>query len=707
MNEQDKKEYLEKYHAAKEKGVPFFPDIIFKDAVISFLVFILLVGLAFFIGAPLEARANPADTSYTPRPEWYFLFLFQLLKYFPGNLEVLGVVLIPTLAILALFLLPWIDRTAKRDFRSRPFIIAGTTLVVIAIVFLTIQAVREAPPPVEASTGDKTAALYANNCAPCHGESISVPAGTNLHEIIAQGKHEGMPAWGGDLSTDQIDALAGYILSPGGNQLFNQYCVECHAVEDLVSTNPLEIKNSLDLGLSYPPHNNLNIPNFTTALDLDQRSVLLNFLVAPDGERIFSINCAPCHGTSVAFNGTKDELRALISTGGQHVDMPSWKEKLSDAEIATLAGYVVDPQANPSGQTLFEQNCQTCHGDRIPKADSIEKAEEIISTGGSHRSMPVWGSILTDEQLTALTDYTYTASQNTSSQTGQQLFIDNCAPCHGQLGEGGPNPQNPERVLPPITTAEFLKTRNDDTLRAIINLGLPDSGMSPFGAANGGQLDDTQIDSIVAYIRGWESNPLEVPPPTSQPSTETTATLSPDSGKVLFAGLCANCHGQNGEGMEGKASGLISDTIVQKTDQQIYESINNGVDETTMPKWSGIITPDQINLLVEFVRNLNGATSGTDLTNPSFSNDVLPILQAKCGMCHGSMGGWSATDYTQVIESGLHGPSIIPGDPTNSVLVQKLTGQQTFGTIMPPGGSLSETEIQIIVNWILAGAQNN
>ena len=85
MNDQEKKAYDEEYHEAKEKGVPFFPDILFKDAVVVLIVFVILVALAYFVGAPLEARANPGDATYTPRPEWYFLFLFQLLKYFPGR----------------------------------------------------------------------------------------------------------------------------------------------------------------------------------------------------------------------------------------------------------------------------------------------------------------------------------------------------------------------------------------------------------------------------------------------------------------------------------------------------------------------------------------------------------------------------------------------------------------------------------------------
>jgi quinol-cytochrome oxidoreductase complex cytochrome b subunit len=106
MNEQEKQEYLERYKVAKEKGVPFFPDILFKDAVVVLFIFLILAALAYFLGAPLEARADPADTNYTPRPEWYFLFLFQLLKYFPGSLEFLGVVVLPTWLFSVYFYYP-------------------------------------------------------------------------------------------------------------------------------------------------------------------------------------------------------------------------------------------------------------------------------------------------------------------------------------------------------------------------------------------------------------------------------------------------------------------------------------------------------------------------------------------------------------------------------------------------------------------------
>ena len=131
MNEAEKQKYLDDYHAEKEHGVPFFPDTLFKDAVVSFVIFLILIALAYFVGAPLEARANPGDASYTPRPEWYFLFIFQLLKYFPGNLEVIGVILLPTIAIVLLFLLPFLDRSPRRHFLNRPIV---TVAVVISAI---------------------------------------------------------------------------------------------------------------------------------------------------------------------------------------------------------------------------------------------------------------------------------------------------------------------------------------------------------------------------------------------------------------------------------------------------------------------------------------------------------------------------------------------------------------------------------------------
>src|SRR3984885_3445789 len=97
----------------------FFPEQVFKDTVAVFIAFVILFIMAVAVRVPLERMADPTDTSYIPRPEWYFLFLFQTLKVFEGPLEVAGTVVLPTLAILALVLTPFIDHSRIVRLRQR------------------------------------------------------------------------------------------------------------------------------------------------------------------------------------------------------------------------------------------------------------------------------------------------------------------------------------------------------------------------------------------------------------------------------------------------------------------------------------------------------------------------------------------------------------------------------------------------------------
>jgi mono/diheme cytochrome c family protein len=703
MNEKEKKEYLERYKKAKEKGVPFFPDIIFKDVVISLVVFIVLVSLAYFLGVPTEARADPNDTTYTPRPEWYFLFLFQLLKYFPGKLEVIGVMVIPGLFILLLFVLPFIDKSPKRHFLNRPFASISALAVVGGIVTLTILSVREAPPPQIAAPVDQAAALYARNCANCHGPSIVVPPGTDLHQLIAQGKHEGMPAWGGDLSTDEIDALAGFITSPNGSALYTQYCGQCHKSLVQASGNPQELQRVFEEGSNYPAHQNQNVPAWKETLTDTERNALLNFLAAPDGQRLFEINCSGCHGFGVTFTGTESQLRDLIGKGGQHLTMPAWQGTLNQSDLETLAAYVTDPLSNPAGKILFGQHCSVCHGDKVPTAPDMESARKIISSGGAHVTMPIWGKILTPEQLDALVQYTLAASKGKGTEEGARLFANNCSACHGQFGQGGPNPARPGDMIPPISSAEFLNTRDDATLRNIVSQGQPDLGMNPFSSTNGGPLADDQVDAIVAYIRSWQSNPPQVSPP--EVPTPTPAQ-PPLTAAQIFKGVCAQCHGLNGEGGSGPALNT-TEFQAKYDDQALFDVISKGLPSTPMIGVGGVFSDDQIRQLVGLIRDLRpgAGTPGGELT---FSGQVMPILQAKCQVCHNSsmkFGGWDASSYDAVMTSGNNAPVVIAGDTQNSLLARRIQGIDVG--LMPPSGSLLQGEIQVILDWIAAGANNN
>ena len=445
------------------------------------------------------------------------------------------------------------------------------------------------------------------------------------------------------------------------------------------------------------------------------RTRLLNFLVAPDGQRLYATNCASCHGQALAFSGEDRELAAIISQGGQHLEMPAWQERLNPLEVDALARYVVDPGSYPAGEPLFEQYCGDCHGERVPQADEFYAARDIIRSGGVHQVMPVWGDSLTEEQLDALVSYTIDVTKGTSLETGQQLYAANCASCHGEFGEGGPNPARPDDIIAPISTAEYLNTRDDFSLRAIISQGQPNFGMSPFGSSFGGPLEDEQVDAIVSYIRSWQTNPpVELPPEVQPPSEEALLT-----GGDIYSSLCAQCHGPQGQGGIGPS---LADQQFQagNSDQEIFDTINLGHDATPMIAWGEILTSEQIRQLVEHIRDFEPVeteSEDADVTEPghepdvepeaapvSFNADVLPIFDQKCAACHGSMGGWDAASYEAVMTTGDNAPVVIPGDDENSLLAQKILGTHTEGDIMPPGGKMPDSMINPILNWIHSGA---
>ncbi|MCH8928075.1 MAG: cytochrome b N-terminal domain-containing protein [Candidatus Marinimicrobia bacterium] len=116
----------------------FWPDQLLKDGIAILIVFILLSGFAIYFEAPLEDIANPTDTSYVPKPEWYFLSMYQLQKYFPGNLEIIGTIIIPTIGVLALMLLPFYDKNRSRKLKDRKLALTLMSFALIAVGVLTL-----------------------------------------------------------------------------------------------------------------------------------------------------------------------------------------------------------------------------------------------------------------------------------------------------------------------------------------------------------------------------------------------------------------------------------------------------------------------------------------------------------------------------------------------------------------------------------------
>jgi mono/diheme cytochrome c family protein len=189
---------------------------------------------------------------------------------------------------------------------------------------------------------------------------------------------------------------------------------------------------------------------------------------------------------------------------------------------------------------------------------------------------------------------------------------------------------------------------------------------------------------------------------------DVTTTTAAVTGEQIYTEVCSQCHGLDGEGLVGPA---LRDSSFQtaNTDQQIFDTINLGHPATAMIGWGEILTADQIQQLVLYLRQLGGTTAppATPASTPSFSGEVAPLLQQACGSCHGSLGGWDASTYDSIIRSGDHGPAVVPGDLQGSLLARKLLGTQSTGGVMPPGGSLPQDQVQLILDWIAGGAPDN
>ncbi|MSV27838.1 MAG: c-type cytochrome [Bryobacterales bacterium] len=142
----------------------FYPEQVYKDTVAIFVAFAILFVMAVAVHVPLERLADPTDTSYVPRPDWYFLFLFQTLKFFEGPLEVVGSIVLPTLAMLALILVPFLDRGRVRRVTERYAAFGVVFLALLGWGGLTGAAIMTTP---------KTAAVEIDFSAPTEWLQLS------------------------------------------------------------------------------------------------------------------------------------------------------------------------------------------------------------------------------------------------------------------------------------------------------------------------------------------------------------------------------------------------------------------------------------------------------------------------------------------------------------------------------------------------------
>src|SRR5436190_525425 len=139
MNKREKEQYLREYGILKSQGKPFFPYAILKDGTMAMITLIVIILMSLILGAELGPKADPTTTSYVPRPEWYFFFLFEVLRVIkPPDLVFVATLGVPNIAVALLILLPFYDRGPERRPERRPIAMTCMALTIVAMTYLTL-----------------------------------------------------------------------------------------------------------------------------------------------------------------------------------------------------------------------------------------------------------------------------------------------------------------------------------------------------------------------------------------------------------------------------------------------------------------------------------------------------------------------------------------------------------------------------------------
>jgi ubiquinol-cytochrome c reductase cytochrome b subunit len=301
---------------------PFYPYHALKDTVAMAVVFALLVTFAVVFRPPLDAVADPTDANYVPRPEWYFLSLFQLLKYFPGPLEPLATMVIPGLVVGLLFLLPFLDSRADRHPMKRPLVTGGFAVIGAGIIVLTYLGYQDTPAHADPSRWTPLAVAGREiaeheRCVSCHrpGGAGNPIAETRVRrdpewllshvrdpEVIAPGIRQPPPGRG--LGPSQAQAIVAYMrtiragrsepmVTPeehAASVVFGTYCAACHMIDgeggasapDLSVVGATRDAQWLRDWITEPSAVDpfANMPAFGGALSDEQMTAIVNFLAA-------------------------------------------------------------------------------------------------------------------------------------------------------------------------------------------------------------------------------------------------------------------------------------------------------------------------------------------------------------------------------------------------------------------------------------------
>ncbi len=225
----------------EEKTARFYPDQVYKGTIAFVIVFAVIILMSIFVDPPLEQPAMTPDPNYIPRPDWYFMWLYKMLTFFPGNLEFIGTLGIPVGGMLILFLLPFFNRMKNHSPVDRPIAIAFGIAIIVGVVFTNIMGMADSHPygrvvvvPARQLTQTEikgTQTWVEKGCSYCHnvlGQGGRMGYGPDLSNVIAKDRTrewliasvkdpQSVSTWNimpkYENTEEELNVLADYILS--------------------------------------------------------------------------------------------------------------------------------------------------------------------------------------------------------------------------------------------------------------------------------------------------------------------------------------------------------------------------------------------------------------------------------------------------------------------------------------------------------------
>ncbi len=539
----------------------FYPKQVLLDMAFALLVMGVLGTLAHFVPVKLGPLANPNDSHYLPRPEWYYLPLFQWLKYWEGPRAVIGMVVIPTILVGLLFLLPFLDRGIERRPWRRPIPVGAVGIVVFGLIWLGIKShLDDMHDPATASqlarqdqeqddyfhkpfepyrmaslTGPLTVAhalspeavkgkalFEAGGCNACHGDAgVGGPIGPALTQISSKYpsaqialllknptpkmRAGGMPAQ--TLNEADMTALIAYLGSLGG------------AVNNSVAAAPVP---------SSPTPTVAAAPQVAPALlrsSVSTAPVSGSGAIAAGQQIVESRACFACHGEDL--KGTP-RAPSLYPVGRKYSDA-ALKHLLRNPTAKMTAGGMVAPDLNDvelSSVTAYLRSLSAKKDTAVASAATPPEkvAAPVTNKPASNEVTPEPAKAVVEESAPARSASVPATANPTPAaelvrisdpvqQKGEAIFLSHgCTACHG-VGAAG------TRFAPALTSV-------GKTMQApqILNLFQHPTAKMKAGGMPPVKLAGDDMNALVEYILSLSAPPPAAPAVARSEPAETMAT---------------------------------------------------------------------------------------------------------------------------------------------------------------------------------------